>query len=75
MTQQQSLTKPRKIQTRKLKKTADQIQKEEMNNMINVFLKTVKDGDLNKDEIERFSKTVQKTNKFFVPKDEVAMYN
>jgi hypothetical protein len=43
--------------------------------MINVFLKTVKDGDLNKDEIERFSKTVQKTNKFFVPKDEVAMYN
>jgi len=41
--------------------------------MINKFLKTVKSGDLNKDEIERFQKTVQKTNKYFIPKDEMKM--
>jgi len=53
--------------------------------MINKFMKTIKDDptltaiggrgegfkNLTKDEIERFSKTVQKTNKYFVPKDDI----
>ena len=42
-----------------------------MNLMINKFMKTVKEGDLNKDEIERFSKSVQKTNKYYCPREEM----